>query len=144
MGKAMRQMVDRGIIRSRIRQAGLRATTGRVATYAAVAAAGRPLTHADVVAQLDELELDRATIYRKLMDLTEAGILNRKDLGTNWHFELAAEHDGDHAHFVCTDCGDVQCLEDVDVQFKRKGGMPSAVAREAYDLQLRGRCDSCS
>jgi len=134
--------LDRAAIRVRIRESGLRATAGRVATYAALARARRPLAHADVVSALKEAGLDRTTIYRNLTDLTEAGLLIRRDLGHSWRFELKQEHARDHAHFVCTDCGAVACLSPVAIRVK--GRAPRAVADKAYDLQLRGICDDCS
>jgi Fur family ferric uptake transcriptional regulator len=134
-------------IRDRIRDAGLRATPGRLATYQVLRAASSPLTHSDVVAKLELLGLDRATVYRNLMDLTEAGLVSRSDHGDRtWRFELGNEghHPADHVHFVCIDCGDVACLDGVDVKLSTSHSAPRSVTERNVEVQLRGRCDNCA
>lgn len=133
-------------VRAQIRRAGLRATVGRIATYEALHEASAPLTHADVVERLAPLGLDRATVYRNLTDLTDAGLVARSDLGDHaWRFELShTDGDGsDHVHFVCIDCGEVACLPGVGLEV---GGseVPRAVSEQQVEVQLRGRCDECS
>jgi Fur family ferric uptake transcriptional regulator len=99
------------------------------------------------MAVLDDDTLDRATIYRNLSDLTEAGLLQRLDLGDHvWRFEPAPaaqpHHEGQHPHFVCTDCGAVQCLDDVEVSL-RGPSVPRSVAQASVRVQLTGQCDDC-
>ena len=143
---------SRESLRSRIRAAGLRATPGRVATLEVLQAASTPLRHADVVERLSAgtdsapLGLDRATVYRNLMDLTDAGLVARTDLGDHaWRFELpAAGPSLEHPHFVCTDCGEVACLADVDITIRSGRGSPRSVQRSRVEVQLRGTCDRCA
>jgi len=133
---------DREAIRDRLREHGLRATPGRTATYALLQQAEQPLTHGDIVERLSDTGVDPATIFRNLQDLTEAGLISRTDLGDHvWRFELEGRH-GSHPHFVCTDCGDVSCLEDVDIELKGKR-LPRALKRANVEVQVRGRCDNC-
>jgi Fur family ferric uptake transcriptional regulator len=144
--KADRGVPSRAEIRQRIRDAGLRATPGRIASYAELVGATAPLTHGEVVERLAPLEVDRATVYRNLIDLTDAGLLVRTDLGDHtWRFELAGAHlhGPDHVHFVCVQCGDVACLEDVEVRFRAGNSAPRSVADSRVEVQLRGRCDGC-
>jgi Fur family transcriptional regulator, ferric uptake regulator len=146
MANARDAALSRDQIRSRIRQAGLRATLGRIATYEALHVAAAPLTHADVVAKLSSIGLDRATVYRNLTDLTEAGLVARSDLGDHaWRFELshAGPHDSEHVHFVCIDCGEVACLPGVGLEVSAVD-VPRAVSQQRVEVQLRGRCDDCS
>ncbi|MEZ4440527.1 MAG: transcriptional repressor [Polyangiaceae bacterium] len=145
MATASRAPLSRQAARDRIRDVGLRATPGRIATYQVLAEAEAPLTHADVVTALAASGLDRATVYRNLMDLTEAGLVARSDLGDHaWRFELshATAHEGDHVHFVCVDCGEVACLPNVALQVTGDG-VPRAVHQQRVEVQLRGRCDDC-
>ena len=119
---------------------------GRIATYEALYAASAPLTHADVVERVESLGLDRATVYRNLMDLTEVGLVARSDLGDHaWRFELShAEGDGsDHVHFVCVDCGEVACLPGVGLDVA-SASVPRAVSQQQVEVQLRGQCDDCA
>ena len=131
---------DRAEIRRLLRDAGLRATPARVATYEVLAGASTPLTHAQVVDLLDASGVERTTIYRNLIDLAEAGLVVRSDLGDHtWRFELIGGHRATHGHFVCVDCGDVSCLAGVEVTVQGR-----AVSQENIEVQLRGRCDACT
>ncbi len=97
-----------------------------------------PQTHAEVSAALDHRGFDRATIYRNLTELTEAKLVTRVDLGDHvWRFEAKRHgggdghgHGGDHPHFVCTSCGEVSCLDDVNVAITQRPGAdaPAAMA----------------
>jgi Fur family ferric uptake transcriptional regulator len=141
-----RREEPRDDLRQRIRERGLRATPGRLATYRTLLSAEAPLSHSDVVTALEGHGFDRATIYRNLIDLTDAGLLARSDLGDHsWRFEISSgENDSDHVHFVCVACGDVSCLDGVDVDIRATKAAPRAVDSMQVEVQLRGRCDACS
>lgn len=133
-------------VQARIRSAGLRCTPGRVAVYEALLRAERPLTHANLVAGMTSVGLDQATIYRNLSSLAEAGLLRRSDLGDHaWRFEVPRHDDTDqgHPHFVCTECGDIQCLRGVELNVPRTEKLPRSVRKNDVELQLRGVCDDC-
>jgi Fur family ferric uptake transcriptional regulator len=91
---------------------------------------------------------DRATVYRNLIALTDAGLLRRTDLGDHtWRFELQRhEPPGEaavHPHFLCDACGDVVCLPGGAVQVVAARGTPRAIQRRKYEVQIKGRCDDC-
>jgi Fur family ferric uptake transcriptional regulator len=138
---------DREALVAVIRGAGLRVTSSRTAVLSALRDAAVPLSHADVASKLEHLGVDRTTVYRNLIDLAEAGVLRRSDVGHTWRFELASrddEHDaGHHPHFVCTDCGKVACLPAGTVALKAMRGGPGALRRGNLEIQLRGLCDAC-
>lgn len=142
------------LLRSELQTAGLRATGPRMAVLRCLYAASGPVSHGDVAASLAEEGWDRATVYRNLIDLTEAGILSRTDHGDHtWRFERKAarkSHDtaahGDdeaHPHFMCNACGDVVCLPDGAVQVTAARGTPRAIKRKRFEVQIKGRCDRC-
>ena len=126
-------------LKSEIRAAGLRATASRTAVLEHMRHAKRPLSHHDVVQAIGEDMWDRATLYRNLVDLAEAGLLRRVSLGATWHFEEA--HGAQHAHFVCTECGTIECSPQTQVVSSRRS--PQSVKRGEVDIQLHGRCDAC-
>lgn len=97
------------------------------------------MSHQDVVDAIGDETWDRATLYRNLNDLADAGLLRRVSLGATWHFERAAD-DG-HAHFVCTACGTVECAPQMQVISGR--GSPRSVKKGDVDVQLHGVCDDC-
>lgn len=139
--------IDRERWRERIRSAGLRSTAPRVAVLGCLEAADGPMSHAEICEALRAQAFDRATLYRNLVDLADAGLLVRRDLGDHvWRFELrreAPEHEREHPHFTCTSCGEVACLPEVEVRIEGAGA-PRAVRDAAVQVQLRGRCDACA
>lgn len=135
-------------VRRLLRDAGLRVTPGRVAVYRALSEARAPLTHNDLVDATRSLGLDRATVYRNLVTLADAGLLTRTDLGDHvWRFEIPRDHDGvhpAHPHFVCVTCGDVQCLDGLELRLPAAGRGPRALAKRDIEVQVRGVCDDCT
>jgi Fur family ferric uptake transcriptional regulator len=131
-----------------LRERGLRATPSRLAVYIALSRAEGPLSHGDVASLLDDDGLDRATVYRNLIDLTEAKIVKKSDLGDHvWRFELvreSADHDGGlHAHFICGECGTVECLPEATIELHATQTSPKSLKKSAVEIQVRGTCDSC-
>jgi Fur family ferric uptake transcriptional regulator len=126
---------------------GLRKTGPRLAVLEQLARAAQPQSHGDICERLEGLGLDRATVYRNLIDLTQAGLVERTDLGDHvWRFELRSEshaHAQKHPHLVCNQCGEVSCLTDVKVELTVLGGGRRTIDTEALEVQLKGRCESC-
>lgn len=134
-------------VRERIRQAGLRSTAARIAVMQRLEGATTPLTHADIAVDLVPQGFDKATVYRNLMDLTEAGLVSRAELGDHvWRFELRREsehHDNEHPHFLCVDCGEITCLSDVSVTISPTPGSKNSAIRELTEVLLKGHCERC-
>lgn len=138
-------------LKTRLREAGLRATSSRVAVLECMIAASGPLTHADVCERLADAGFDRATVYRNLADLTDANLLRRSDLGDHlWRFELRGREEHEehahgevHPHFVCTECGAVACLPDGAVTISAVRGAPRSLRSGRVDIQVRGACNDC-
>ena len=133
-------------IKALIREAGLRCTQSRLTVLQRLVEASAPLSHADLAEELVPDGYDQATVYRNLTDLTEAGLLNRLDLGDHiWRFEFRGDehHDDEHPHFMCTDCGEISCLATVDIQYDGGGQSPPLVG-EVNEIFLKGRCAKCT
>lgn len=128
-----------------IRAAGLRATPARAATLLLLRRSDSPLTHADVAEALGASGIDKATVFRNLNDLAEAGLLRRAELGDHvWRFEAIQPDeasDRGHPHFVCVDCGTVTCLD--DVQLAEGSRRQSEDVGEVTEILLRGHCNDC-
>ena len=76
-------------LREQIRATGLRATSPRIAVLQSLGRSRTPVSHAELAAELAPKGWDRATIYRNLIDLTNAGLVRRTDMGDHlWRFEL--------------------------------------------------------
>jgi len=108
-----------------------------------------PLSHAEVYELVTDAGMDRATVYRNLVDLADTGIVRRIDLGDHvWRFEWVGaeqrEHGADaHPHFVCSDCGAVACLPAESVAVRPVRGTPRALRQHAVEVRVRGLCDAC-
>jgi len=87
-----------------LRDAGFRATFGRVALLEQLDTAKEPLS-AEELAKRTKGKLDLTNTYRSLEAFVEKGLVRRVDVGhQHMHYELGslAPH---HHHFVCVDCG---------------------------------------
>ncbi|HZN33561.1 MAG TPA: transcriptional repressor [Pirellulaceae bacterium] len=134
--------------RETLRAARLRSTTSRVAVLQHVAAAGKPVSHAEAADTLVPQGFDKSTIYRCLVELADAGLLGRLDAGDHaWRFELrqaGVQHStSEHPHFVCVDCGKVTCLPDVDVKISTTKGAKSGPLGDVTEVYLKGHCKEC-
>ncbi len=105
-----------GLAEEAVRSTGARMTRPRVMVLAVLFAAERALTHAEVEARLPRAaEVDRVTVYRVLEWLVD-NHLAHKIAGDDRvrRFNAASHaHAGPHAHFQCSDCGEVICLEEM-------------------------------
>lgn len=134
--------LDDDELRKRLSDKGVRVTEQRMILLRELVKHAQPVSHAELTELIAGDGMDRATIYRNLVSLSDQGLLVRTQLGDNvWRYELprgtTGEH-GDHAHFVCTECGDIACLSKSDVSLR------GAVAKnEVTDVQIRGRCGDC-
>jgi Fur family ferric uptake transcriptional regulator len=132
------------VLRAAVRGSGLRATPSRLAVLDVLRASDSPMSHGDVADRLAGQAWDRATIYRNLVDLADANLVRRTDLGDHiWRFEaVSADHDAKHPHFVCTECGTVECLPEIELA-DRRAKVPRAIKQRQVEVHVRGLCDAC-
>jgi len=137
--------VSHAAIKALLREAGLRATTARIATLTMMFQSAKPLSHAEVAEELESLGVDKATVYRNLNDLVGVNLLRRAELGDHvWRFELSnadAKECSPHPHFVCIDCGAVSCVDENSVK-----GVNLDLANDLgtiTEILFRGRCNDC-
>lgn len=134
-----------------LRAAGLRSTGPRIAVLRELEIARGPVSHAELADKLAAEGFDRATVYRNLIDLAEAGLAIRSDHGDHiWRFELrtaaaaGAHHkDAVHPHFVCTECGTVSCLPETAVRIGTGNRIPRSLQERNVEVQVKGTCDTC-
>lgn len=133
-------------LRIAVRGRGLRATPSRLAVLELLRASEGPMSHGEVADKLATQNWDRATIYRNLIDLADAGLVRRTDVGDHvWRFEARRsgdDHETAHPHFVCTECGVVECLPELELSVRRAKA-PRAVKQRQVEVHVRGLCDAC-
>ncbi|MDG2390880.1 MAG: transcriptional repressor [Planctomycetaceae bacterium] len=132
-------------LKARIRDASLRCTAARLAVLLVLSNAKSPLTHAEVADLLIDRGIDKATVFRNLVDLVDAEILSRTELGDHvWRFEVRLEGSAEneqHPHFVCLDCGAVTCLSDLD--FDAPSRRATSRVGDIKEILIKGVCVEC-
>lgn len=138
-------MVSAHELREELRGAGLRATGARLSILAALRRIGAPVSHGEMEAELRGSPWNRTTIYRNLLDLARVGLARRFDVGDHvWRFEARVDQlTGEHPHFVCNACGEIECLDGVELALGRSDRAPRAVVEQAVEIQVQGVCDRC-
>lgn len=143
-------------IKRQLREAGMKVTPARCKVLAVLLQSESPMSHNEVI---DALEaegantMDRATVYRNLMSLTEASLVERLDVGDHvWRFhyahhakpagETSAHHEDEgHPHFVCSECKQVMCLPDAVLEALINASLGQAAKVDS--VVVRGVCDTC-
>ncbi|MFH1844694.1 MAG: transcriptional repressor [bacterium] len=137
--------VKQELLRLDLQRSGLRSTSARLAVLWLLRQTVRPLSHAEVVAALADQAWNRATLYRNLIDLVEAGLAVKTELGDRiWRFTSTTEHVANtHPHFVCTECGKLLCLPAMQISLDDPAAAPQTLRDNQVEIQIRGRCDDC-
>lgn len=129
-------------LRKLLVERGLRATLPRIVILRELASLDHPIGHPELSDRLSSVTLDRATVYRNLIALTDAGILARTDLGDHVaRFQLVragGTTHGQHPHLLCNDCGGMECLPGARLALR---GASAGVSVD--EIQVRGRCHAC-
>lgn len=124
---------------------GLRATAPRLAVLGVLSDAQNPLSYSEVLKCLGQTDWDRATIYRNLVKLRDAGVaLVVSRAGGIDRYALARTKDDDHnhPHFVCDHCGRVACLPaELAASLSMDGDW--ALSIQTATVQFRGVCPRC-
>lgn len=121
---------------------GYRSTAPRRALAGAIGEQEHHFTAEGLRAQLPP-KLGRATVYRTLKILVDAGVLCRVLLEDgDLHYQLS--HHGHHHHLLCSQCGSSQDLMGCDIE----DVLLSTSARHGFELsghwlEVYGRCQEC-
>jgi Fur family ferric uptake transcriptional regulator len=121
---------------------GARATRARIDVLTVLLASGDALSHHDVKRRLPRGHgIDRVTLYRVLDWFTVQGLAH-KVAGDDriWRFSAAGHAAGAHAHFQCSDCGRVICLDQARVPAIP---LPEGFRRDEVEVTVKGTCDAC-
>ncbi|MCG8390669.1 MAG: transcriptional repressor [Cytophagales bacterium] len=104
------------------------------------------LSASDIVAKMTS-KRDRVTVYRALSSFEESGILHRaSEDGQGVKYALCGKncpgeaHTHQHAHFICEECNQTYCLDDVKIP-EVKLSDEFLVNRVNYTLS--GICKDC-
>ena len=125
-----------------LEERGFRSTAPRRALALAIGEQEHHFT-AEGLRQLLPPKFGRATVYRTLKILVDAGVLCRVLLEDgDLHYQLS--HHGHHHHLLCVHCGSSQDLTGCDIE----DVLVTTSARHGFELsghwlEVYGRCRDC-
>ena len=104
------------------------------------------LAHGDIEKRAGE-KFDRVTIYRTLQTFVDKGIIHTIPTADNSiRYALCKDdcseghHHDHHIHFVCDNCGNTYCLDDIvtpDIK------LPKGYSAEHVEVVVEGICKNC-
>jgi Fur family transcriptional regulator, ferric uptake regulator len=104
------------------------------------------LAHGDIEKKAGE-KFDRVTIYRTLQTFTDKGIIHVIPTSDNSiRYALCKDncseghHHDHHIHFVCTQCNNTYCLDDVVTPEIK---LPKGYTPEHTEVVVEGICKNC-
>jgi Fur family ferric uptake transcriptional regulator len=104
-----------------------------------------PRTADEIMSAIGKEGPNKVTVYRTLDSMVDSGIVHRAFVeGRSQHYETAdrcTEHQC-HPHFVCTDCGQAQCLSGVTVPMATLP--PAGFVIRRQQVRLEGLCPECA
>src|ERR1700733_4912557 len=104
------------LIERLLRKAKLRRTPVRAGVIEVLAKSSRPLGAVEILEKLPP-HTDAVTVYRTLNTFTKEKVIHRvRSEDRVWRYALGGESSKSsphhHPHFVCEECGKVECLKD--------------------------------
>lgn len=119
---------------------GLNKTEGRIEILNIFLNSNVGLSEKDIRNRLSN-KIDRATIYRTLKSLKEAGIIHPVSAeGSATKFVLKKEPK-EHLHFKCTICDEITCLADIKISGYK---LPHGYKKTESNFLIIGTCNECN
>lgn len=147
MGNAVTGKARTGAVEL-LRSAGLRCTPVRVGMLRLLGEAGRALSAAQLLERMPG-RTDKVTLYRTLNTLTGKSLLHRvRGDDQIWRYGMGkprvAAHQA-HAHFVCDECGTVECLANAPVakRVRKRAGIRRGYRVDYSEVLVHGSCAGC-
>lgn len=140
MGRGTKNPVDL------LHSAGLRRTPVRTRVLEVLAQSKAPMSAPQILEQLPE-GTDNVTLYRTLNTLTGKKLLHRvRGDDQVWRYGIgdrSARHE--HAHFICDECGTVECLPDAPLRENaaRRAGIRAGYRVDYSEVLVHGACPDC-
>lgn len=123
----------------------VKATSNRLLVLGVLAAAGHPVSLAEIETRLDTV--DKTSIFRVLELFVAKDLVHVIDDGSrSFKYELCHsapdhEHDDEHVHFVCERCHRVVCLPETAVP---PVPLPDGFRPHSVNYVIKGVCPDCS
>ena len=117
-------------------------TSARVLVLDTLLSASLPLSNPEIQKQITE-PIDRVTIYRVLDWLSTQGFVHSViSPDKTRRFKASSQHtQHQHAHFECTACGQVYCLDEANDAITHS--LPTNFVATSIHLTISGVCAAC-
>jgi len=131
-----------------LKTAGLRRTPVRMGVLRVLAKSADPLAVPAILERLPE-HTDAVTVYRTLNSFTRKKLVHRvRGEDRTWRYALehtSAAPAHQHPHFVCEDCGKVECIEQATIpeRFVKSLSIDARYSVSYAEVLLHGRCAKC-
>jgi Fur family ferric uptake transcriptional regulator len=132
---------------ARLKEAGLRRTPVRLAVLRILDAAKTPVDAPTMVGRIGQ-PIDAVTVYRTLNTFTRKKLVHRVSSDTGWRYAIGrpdAKPIHQHPHFVCDECGGVECVKDSSIPGNLLGSLKltSKYLVSYAEVVLHGLCPKC-
>ncbi len=124
----------------------LRSTPSRSKILHLFLTSGHALSYSDIEKEVAS-SFDRVTVYRTLKSFVDKGVVHKVlDDGGSLKYALCshhcrdADHHHDHVHFKCTQCGQTNCLDQVEIPDVK---LPKGYKAAEVNLLIQGTCQNC-
>ena len=137
---------EHGIVEAHLRQRGFRWTNQRSLIVRTALGSHEHFTAEELLelCRRSDPKVSRATVYRTLAVLEEAGFvegLDTGDGGRRFEHVLGHEH---HDHMVCVQCGAIFEFRDDELERRQEAAAKKIGFRiERHSLRIHGRCRDC-
>jgi Fur family transcriptional regulator, ferric uptake regulator len=144
--------IDKPVIHSSpeqfLRKTGLRRTPVRVGVIDVLSKSARPMNVPQILAKMKGV--DTVTVYRTLNTFVRKKLVHRvRGDDRGWLYAIgnpATPPQHQHPHFVCDECGKVECLEDARIpsSFVDSLHVPREYGVNWPEVVLHGICPKCT
>ena len=126
---------------------GLDPTPLRQAVLRSIGEKSRPLTAAEILTMIQyRMSINKVTLYRILDLLVDKGLIKRLSAGDRaFRYGMGVSHlHPDHPHFVCNQCGVMECLgPDLLPGRLKEPHIEGKRLIKAVEVRFEGICESC-
>ncbi len=134
------------LVEADLRRRGFRWTLQRAAIVRTALSSHEHFTAEELLAWCKQKDprVSRATVYRTLAVLEQAGFVEGLDTGDGGRqFEHVIGHTH-HDHMVCTGCGAIFEFHDAELERRQEAAARKLGFRiERHSLRIHGRCRAC-
>jgi Fur family ferric uptake transcriptional regulator len=125
---------------------GVDPTPLRQAVLRSVGEESRPLAAAEIMAVVRaQMSINKVTLYRILDLLVDRGLIKRLSAGDRaFRYDMGeTRHHPDHPHFVCHQCGGMECLCPDVLPGNLKNVKTRGRLIKQVEVRFEGICEAC-